>query len=179
MIVTLRPDGVVQRAGFALDGDARIVRDFLAAAGQRIEQRGLAAVRGSDQSKVPCQVGRDIHMTSDQVTRMAIASRRRSATVAMIDAHRDGIAPERAFVQNLHGGAFDEAQFDQRRSSSSGASPHLSSETRMASMRPRKPASARPSGERGLEEEIWLSRLINSAPGVATYSHYHLSSKMI
>ena len=43
----------LEHAGFALDGDARIVGDLLPAAGQRIEQRGLAAVRRADQREVP------------------------------------------------------------------------------------------------------------------------------
>ena len=50
-----------QHAGFALDGHARIVRDLLPAAGQRIEQRGLAAVRRSDQSEAP-RAGLDGHI---------------------------------------------------------------------------------------------------------------------
>ena len=42
-----------QQAGLALDRDARIVRDLLPAAGERIEQRGLAAVRRADQREMP------------------------------------------------------------------------------------------------------------------------------
>ena len=39
-------------AFLALDGDARIIRDLLPAAGQRIEQRGLAAVGRAHQGKM-------------------------------------------------------------------------------------------------------------------------------
>ena len=42
----------LHRAGLALDGDARIVGDLLAAAGQCVEQRGLAAVRRADQREM-------------------------------------------------------------------------------------------------------------------------------
>ncbi len=41
--------GGVQPAFLALDGDAGVVGDLLAAAGQQVEQRGLAAVRVADQ----------------------------------------------------------------------------------------------------------------------------------
>jgi hypothetical protein len=48
----LAPQGGDEKTFLALDGDARIVRDFLPAAGQGIEQRGLAAVGRADQGEM-------------------------------------------------------------------------------------------------------------------------------
>src|SRR5579875_380420 len=44
----VRPD---EAALFALDGNAGIIRDFLAAAGEAVEQRGLPAVRHADEGE--------------------------------------------------------------------------------------------------------------------------------
>src|SRR5664280_389981 len=82
-------------AGFAFDGDARIIRDFLPAAGERIEQRGLAAIRRSHQGKSPrARFARARHCgRSSQATRTAIASRRRSAIVVLLTRTAIGSRP--------------------------------------------------------------------------------------
>src|SRR5262249_57424625 len=79
----------LQQARLALDRDARIVRDLLPAAGEGVEQCGLAAVRGSDQREMPEILlrgdgdGRG-HSVLSAVARIAIASRRRNAMVAWL-----------------------------------------------------------------------------------------------
>ena len=45
--------GRLKHPGLALDGYARIVRNLLPTAGERIEQRSLAAVGCTDESEVP------------------------------------------------------------------------------------------------------------------------------
>ena len=76
----------LQYSGFALDRNTRIVRDFLPAAGKSVEQRGFAAVRRADEREVPnADVGLRAHVDQfDEVTRIAIASRRRSAIVVSL-----------------------------------------------------------------------------------------------
>src|SRR5262249_42288177 len=79
----------LQQASLALDSDARIVRDLLTAAGERVEQRGLAAVRRADEREVPrIGAGRcrchDRSGSESATATIAIASRRRSAMVALL-----------------------------------------------------------------------------------------------
>ena len=52
-------------------------------------------------------------MVSDQTTRIAIASRRRSATVASLTRTAIGIAAESTLMQNFDAGALGEAELDQ------------------------------------------------------------------
>ena len=101
-----------ERADLLLDRDAGIVGDLLAAAGQGVEQRGLAAVGIADERDDSGGDDGGAHEDA-AVTRIAMASRRRSAMVVCGDAHGDGIAAEQALVQQLDVGAFDEAQLDQ------------------------------------------------------------------
>jgi hypothetical protein len=70
-------------AFLALDGDARMVGHLLAAAGQQMDQRGLAAVRVAHQrhqGPAPVAVDDGFAHTSDS-TSMQAASARRSAKV--------------------------------------------------------------------------------------------------
>ena len=80
--VTRRPAGVVKRALLPLDGDAGVVGDLLAAAGQGVEQRGLAAIGIADQRRRAARIGqrRSFGGWSVRSSTMALASRRRSAT---------------------------------------------------------------------------------------------------
>jgi hypothetical protein len=64
-------------AFLAFDGHARVVRDLLAAAGEAIEQRGLAAVRIADEGDVQRGCG-GVHADAPSST-MRAASGRRSA----------------------------------------------------------------------------------------------------
>ena len=103
-----------QHAGFALDGDAGIVRDLLPAAGQRIEQRGLAAVRRADQREAPCcGFGRRRHPNSDQITRIGHRLPASKRDGGIVDANRDRVAPQRSLVKDLDLGAFDKSEFEQ------------------------------------------------------------------
>ena len=53
----------LKEASLALDSDARIVGNL--SAGQRVEQRSLAAVRRTDKGEVPCTYfGRRAHGTT-------------------------------------------------------------------------------------------------------------------
>ena len=103
-----------EAAFLALDRHARIVRDLLPAAGQRIEQRGLAAVRRADQSEMQqrgFQVTSVIRLPSGDEDGHGLAAAQRDGDV--VDAHRDRIAADGALMQHLDPGALDEAEFDQ------------------------------------------------------------------
>ena len=74
--------------GFSFNGDAGIIRDFLTAARERVEECRLAAIGRADERKIPssgCGRGRKrlaAHdPSSDGSTATAIASRRRKAMV--------------------------------------------------------------------------------------------------
>ena len=75
-----------QNSGFAFDGNTGIVRDLLPTAGKGVEQGGLAAVRCPDEREVSsADFGRRAHAGRfNEVTIMAIASRRRSAIVVSL-----------------------------------------------------------------------------------------------
>jgi hypothetical protein len=77
-----------RQALLALDGDTGVVRDLLTAAGQRIEQRGLAAVGIADERnpRRRCNLAhpRPGLIECSGSTRIEAASRRRSATVASL-----------------------------------------------------------------------------------------------
>ena len=102
-----------ERAFLALHRDARIVRDLLPAAGQRIEQRGLAAVRRADQGEMQSAElpWIQIPVTSGDDNGHGLAPAHRDGDV--LDAHRDRIAADDALMQHLDPGALDEAEFDQ------------------------------------------------------------------
>ena len=97
--------GADEAAFLALDGDAGIVRDFLSAAGEAIEESGLAAVRYADQREAQAFrrsdgafMRRGGGLTSTQTVS---TSRRRSAKVRSADAHDEGIAARHGLRQHL------------------------------------------------------------------------------
>ena len=104
----------LQHAGFAFDGDAGVVRNLLPAAGQRVEQGGLAAVGGADERNVKATgCSQRAHLGASGITddghRFAAPQRHR----CIVDPHRDRVAAEPALMQNFDAGAFDEAKLQQ------------------------------------------------------------------
>ena len=90
----------------ALDGHARVVRDFLLAAGEAIEQRGLAAVRVADQGDAGCGVVRRaagaVHGRSDRRDADAARLGQAQREQAVAHPHRQRLAAARAAAQQLH-----------------------------------------------------------------------------
>src|SRR4029077_17960015 len=93
-----------EAAFLALDGDARVVGDFLAAAGETIEECGLAAIRHADQGETQkrrgqCRGRGGVHgvgVRRDSSTQTPCASRRRSARVVWPTRTTNGSRPGRA-----------------------------------------------------------------------------------
>ena len=108
-----------ERAFLALDGDARVVRDFLAAAGEPVEQRRLAAVRHPDQRDAQgrrrMRAGthrcRSVGVGDAHEDRCGFASAHGKCRGA--DAHRNRIATGPDFSDHLDGFARYETELEQ------------------------------------------------------------------
>ena len=135
-------------AALAFDGDARIVGDFLPAAGERIEQRGLAAIRRPHQGKSPSvRFACSRHgIGSCQATRTAIASRRRSAMVVSLTRTAIGSRPSGPSCRISTWAPSTKPSSSRRRSSSAALPLNAASALAMVSMRPRNPLRAKPKG---------------------------------
>ena len=104
--IELRRCAADEGAFLALDGDARIVRDLLPAAGQAIEQRRLAAIRRTDQGEARWRRGQRPRPRARSwqsawrcgvtSTQTLCASRRRSANVVCPMRTTNGSRPGRA-----------------------------------------------------------------------------------
>ena len=129
--------GAEEPALLALDRHAGVVGDLLAAAGETIEQRGLAAVRHADERerearRGKCRGRRSVHggvagrgdatgracagaraTCCSRSTQTLCASRRRSASVVWPDAHHEWIAAGTGLRENLHVLPVHEAELEQ------------------------------------------------------------------
>ena len=103
--------GQRQAPGLAFDGDARIIADLLAAAGQRVEQAGLAGIGIADQRDDRVGDGAFRFKRGVDFDQPRHRSAQRHHHVA--DAHRQRIAAEGRTVQQLDIDAFVKAQFVQ------------------------------------------------------------------
>ena len=100
-----------RNAFLALDRNAGVVRDLLAAAGEQIEERGLAAVRIADQSDQLRGASR--YGTHDLLQRRdsdAVRFQPAQCESGGADADRDGLATERAAREHLHALAGEKAE---------------------------------------------------------------------
>ena len=101
-------------AFLALDGDARVVRDFLAAAGQQVEERGLAAVRIADQRDqlrgASCDGTHDLLQRRDSD---AVRFQPAQCEGGGADADRDGLATERTAREHVHALAGEKTEIRQ------------------------------------------------------------------
>ena len=100
-----------RNAFLALDRNAGVVRDFLAAASEQVEERSLAAVRIADQSD---QLrGASCYGTHDLLQRRdsdAVRFQPAQCESGGADADRDGLAAERAAREHLHALAGEKAE---------------------------------------------------------------------
>src|SRR5262249_35741643 len=141
-----QPDGQAGRgyrqALLALDRDTGVVRNLLPAAGQRIEQRRLAAVGIADEgdSRRRCDLA---HSLSGS-TRMEPASRRRSATVASLTRTAIGSRPNNPWCRISTRAPSTNPSSISRRSSSAAESPWSPPSTRTARILPAIPTAAAP-----------------------------------
>ena len=99
----VRPSAASALAFAALDGHARVVSDLLAAAGQAVEQRGLAAVGHADERDAQRRCGRRRPCDPPQAS-AALVSCRASASP-------DGLLAD---ARHPHGGGFGPAQRERR-----------------------------------------------------------------
>ena len=116
--VSAAADGADEAAFLALDGDAGVVRDLLAAAGQPVEQRGLAAVGIADQREAEAVRRAGAWRSSSSAggamsTQTVSTSRRRRANVVSPTRTTNGSPPGRACVEHLDALAAHEAELDQ------------------------------------------------------------------
>ena len=104
---TRLPDGVIA----TLDGDACVVRDFLTAARQQVEERGLAAVRIADQRDqlrgASCDGTHDLLQRRDSD---AVRFQPAQSEGGGADADCDGLATERAACEHMHALAGEKAE---------------------------------------------------------------------
>src|SRR5215467_7001214 len=124
--------GRLQYAGLPLDRHTGIVRDFLPAARKGVEQGGLAAVRRPDKREV--RNAADFALRAhegrfDEVTRIAIASRRRSAIVVPLMRTAMGSRPIGPSWRILISAPSTNPSSSKRLSISSAAKPCTSSPT--------------------------------------------------
>ena len=101
-------------ADLLFDGDAGIVGNLLARAGERVEQRRLARIGISDQGNQRVAVNRFAHACvrvrlDDQGIGIAAAQRH----AGLVDLDGDGIAPDRALMQHFEMRALDKAHLQQ------------------------------------------------------------------
>jgi hypothetical protein len=101
-------------AFLALDCHARVVRDLLAAAGEQVEERGLAAVRIADQRDqlrgASCDGTHDLLQRRDS---NAVRFQPAQCESGGADADRDGLASERAAREHVHALAREKAEVRQ------------------------------------------------------------------
>jgi hypothetical protein len=140
-----------ERADLLLDRDARIVGDLLAAAGQGVEQRGLAAVGITDERDDRRGDDGGAHGAVTAVTRIAMASRRRSAMVVWATRTAMGSPPNRPWCSSSTLAPSTKPSSIRRRSSSGPGRPAPAPFTESRWMWPRKPTRASPSAMVGLD----------------------------
>ena len=106
----------VEAAFLALDGDAGVIGDFLPAAGEQVEQRGLAAIRVADQGQADGvdgahAVGSAPAASAPHVHARRFAAAQREPGVA--DLHQQRLGADRSGGQHLDPLATDEAELAQ------------------------------------------------------------------
>src|SRR5205807_2662560 len=113
----------------AFDSDPGIIRDLLAAAGQRVEEGGFAAVGIADKSNARGQ--RQLAHPRSGATRIEAASRRRSATVASFTRTAIGSRPNKPSCSVWTRAPSTKPSSISRLSSSAADSPSFSATTRI------------------------------------------------